>query len=175
MDRWDTLTKKFEEYQNDRTKIDLDRFVSKYLILFNRNGTRLSQEEATELLHEYKLEINPYKPVSVIRNLNGVGEEEVVLRLPPIETEVPTLNECEIDNDIIDVVYNKLEQYSRNPILNNGLGDAILVTADKLADKAIENLSKKDEYAEVMDELEQRLSESDDTSTEISKDDIVWE
>lgn len=174
MNKWDRLVEKFDEFQADRNKMDYDHFVSKYLILFNRNGIKMDTEEARDLLKEYRLEIDPCRAVAIVKNLNGVGKEEVVLRLPPIESEVPTLNECKVDDSIIDVMYNKLEQYSKNPHLKNGLNEVVLVTASEIADKAIEKLSEKDEYTEVMDELEEKLDTVDGKESTDSEG-VIWE
>ena len=172
MSNWDNLVGRFEEHQDHRTKIDLNRFISKYLVLFNHRGATLDAEEAAELLREYRLEIDPHKPVSIIENLDGVGEEKVVLRLPPMETNVPTLNECEADSSIVDALYNKLEQYSKNPI-GTGVGNMVSSVAEQLADTAVNKLIENDEYSEVMGEIEKKL---DETTPEVVDDgDIEWE
>ena len=174
MSAWDNLIGRFEKHQDDRTKMDLDRFLSKYLVLFNRSSSDLDQDEAASLLKEYRVEIDPHKPLSIIENLDGVGEENLVLRLPPIETEVPTMNVCYTDSSIIDTLCNKLEQYTANR--TTGVGNVIVNIADHVATTAIDKLTEVDEYSEVMDELEVLIDSSDSSeSTPVKEGDIEWE
>ncbi len=173
MDEWNSLLGKFSQHQDNRTKMDLDKFMSKYLILFNKGNSEMDPSESNALLKEYRTEIDPRKPLSIIRNLDGIGDEELVIRLPPMETALPTLNECVVDSSIIDVLYNKMEQHSRD-VSNKGVGKVIDATASVIADKSIAVLIKNDQYSEVMDEIAGELAISKKQLPE-NVSDVEWD
>lgn len=175
-DKWDEMIAGFNDFEQSKQVMDFDRFKSKYAILFNKQVENVDSDSAEVLMKEYLNEIDRYSPVKLVRNLNNDQEEELVITLPPMQTRVPTLNECAGD-DIPTALSTQLEVHNKNK-LNTTVGKVVSHVVDSITDKSITEVLANKNYINIVDDL---INKSTDTNgeeikaTESTEDQLIWE
>lgn len=151
-ENWDVLLDEFEKYENSRNTIEYDEFKKKYIALFNNVlFESLPEDQINEIYDEYTAKVNPYKPVNIVKTDDETGEVTKVLTLPPSQTRIPTLNECQRPT-LSNVVANTLEQNYRDPMVKNHVV-AISQVVDVVSDAVVSEAVGDKEYIKIIDDL----------------------
>ena len=163
-ENWDVLLDEFEKYEESRNTIEYDEFKSKYIPLFNSKlFDTLPEDQIQEMFDEYTVRVNPYKPVNIVKTDEDTGKTEIVVTLPPSQTRIPTLNECNRPT-LCNIVTNTLEQNYRDPMLKNHI-PAIDQVVDVITDKVVADAVEDKEYIEILDTLVEKAEATENGNT----------
>ena len=186
-----TKLKKLEE-ELERRNVDRNTFTvrefQKYAILFKKNPfDTISEESYMEIHNEFNERINPYRPIYIVETSYqqtgpNKGKRKVLFKLPPIWSEVSTINHLGEQAMAVNRWYaNALNRFSPVSSERERATDAMRAVVKGMVD---ENRLKKDiiEYSKIMNKFEKITNKNNDESNKSLNDkrsaiidEHVWE